>query len=155
MGRAEDQMYNERGVTFVEIMAILVIIGILGLMSIPRIGSSDRSNVYTTARRIAADMRYARILAITKAKDHVLEFAPSGGPYTEYTIMENGIQLGDTRHIPAGITCVGTEEFTFEPLGNALSDGVSNNGMVSLIMGTDRCDVNVIATTGRAYTADM
>jgi type II secretory pathway pseudopilin PulG len=143
-------MHDEHGVTIIELMMIIAIIGMLTTISMPRIGHSDKHTAYTTARRIIADMRYARRLAITAAKDHVVRFSPVGGPYTEYRIFrKEGAeeeQMAEPRQIPERITCTGTGEFTFQPLGNA-----SSGGTVSLSAGSDEYDVNVIGATGRIY----
>jgi type II secretory pathway pseudopilin PulG len=137
----------ENGVTLIEVMMIIAIIGMLTAMSIPRVGESlGEHAALTAARRIIADMRYARRLAITKANDHIVRFSPAGGPYTGYGIFRDGVQVGEIRQIPERVTCTGTEEFTFQMLGNASSDGA-----VSLSAGDSQYDVNVIATTGRAY----
>jgi Tfp pilus assembly protein FimT len=139
----------ENGVTLIEVIMIIAIIGMLAAMSIPRIGSLDERTAYTTARRIVADMRYARRLAITTAKNHIVRFSPAGGPYTEYRIFKDDggeVQVGESRQIPERVTCTGTEELTFQPFGNASSDGA-----VSLSAGTDQYDVNIIAATGRVY----
>lgn len=151
MTQAVCRTYSKHGFTIIELIMIITIIGILSAMSIPRIGSFGKNKAYIAARRIVADMRYARRLAITKAQDYTVEFSPSGGPYTEYNILQGAVQVGETRQIPAGVTCNGTEQFTFERLGNAFSDGVHSDGMVSLIAGGEQYDVNVIAITGRAY----
>jgi len=145
------RIYSMHGFTIIEAIMIIAIIGILSVMSIPRIGSFGKNKAYIAARRVVADMRYTRRLAITKAQDHVVAFSPSGGPYTEYSILRGGGQVGETRQIPDEVACSGNEQFTFEPLGNALSDGASSDGMVSLISGSHQYDVNVIAATGRVY----
>jgi Tfp pilus assembly protein PilE len=142
---------RSNGFTVIELIMIVAIIGVLCIMSIPRIGSFGKNQAHIAARRIVADMRYTRRLAITNAQDYTVEFSPSGGPYTEYCILKGAAQVGETRQIPTGVTCSGTEQFTFESLGNALSDGTSSDGMVSLVAGSDQYDVNVIAITGRAY----
>ena len=144
---SRSQSKIEDGVTLVEVMMIVVIIGILTAISMPRIGKSlYEHSAHTTARRIVADMRYARRLAITAAKDHIVRFSPAGGPYTGYSVFQESMQVGEARQIPERVTCTGTAEFTFQLLGNASSDGT-----VSLNAGDSQYDVNIIAATGRAY----
>lgn len=141
----------EYGFTIIEVMAIIAIIGIVTVMAIPRIGTFSKYNAQTITRRVIADMRYARRLAITNSKDHIVRFSSSGGSY-EYSIFrKDGIleeQVGATKQIPAGIICAGDDEFTFHKLGNA---SYSDTGTVSLSAEGNQYDVNVIATTGRIY----
>jgi len=141
-------MHKERGVTLIEVMMLIATIGMLTVMAIPRTVHMDKHTAYTVAHRLAVDIRYARRLAITNAKDHIVRFSPIGGPYTGYRILRKEdageTQVGEFRWIPERITCTGTEEFTFQPRGNASSDGT-----VSLSAGSNQYNVNVIATTGR------
>ena len=91
-------------------------------------------------------MRYARRLAITSDKDHILRFNPETQPYTEYGIFydDDGseVQIDETKQI-SDVICNGEREFTFQPLGSAASDG-----SISLIAGEYHYDVNLLATTG-------
>ncbi len=148
------QIHNQHGLTLIEAIMIVIIIGIMSIISIPRLGSSDKQLAYTTARQIVADMRHVRNLAITSAKDHIVKFSPSGGPYSEYRIFsdegETEVQVGSARRIPAQITCTGTEELTFYPIGSA-----SSNGTISLVAGDSQYNVNFIAATGRAYEEEL
>ncbi len=143
-------MPDQRGVTILEVIMLIAIIGMFAVMSVPRIGSIGRHAARTAARRIIADMRYARQLAVSKAKNHIVRFSPTGGPYTEYSIFqtEGGLeqQVGQTKQIPEQVTCAGPGEFTFSSLGSASSDG-----MISLTAEGDQYNINVVATTGRVY----
>ncbi len=143
-------MNNQRGVTILEVVMLIAIIGMLSALAIPRIGSIAEYAAHTTARQIIADMRYARMQAISTAKDHIVRFSPSGGSHTEYGIFrvegEVEEQVGQTKQIREEVTCSGPDEFTFYPFGNA-----SSNDTISLVGATDQYDVNVVATTGRVY----
>ncbi len=143
-------MNDEHGFTIIEFLAIIAIIGILAVMAIPRLGTLGKGVAQTTARRLVADMRYARRLAIAGAKDHIVRFYPAGGPYDEYRFFrkEGAIetQVGESRQISGKVVCTGTEELTFYPLGHT-----SSSGMISLSAEGDQYDVNVIAATGRVY----
>ena len=143
-------MHSEHGVTFLEVVMLIAIIGILVALSIPRIGSVAEYAAHTTARQIIADMRYTRGQAISTAKDHIVRFSPSGGLHTEYSIfrVEGAIeeQVGQTRQIRDQVVCSGPDEFTFHPFGNA-----SSSGTISLVGAEDQYDVNVVVATGRVY----
>lgn len=143
-------MRSERGVTLLEVLMLIVIIGILTAVTMPRIGSTDGQAARTTARQIITDMRYARGLAVSACKDHIVRFSPTGGAHTEYTILcvegATEEQVGQTRQIREQVTCTGPDEFTFYPIGN-----VSSNGTISLTAGDNQYDVSVVAATGRVY----
>lgn len=143
-------VHREQGVTLLEVIMLVAIIGMLAAMSIPRIGSMAGYAAHATARQIIADMRYTRGQAISTAKDHIVRFSPSGGPHTGYSIfrVEDAVeeQVGQTRQIRDQVSCSGPDEFTFYPFGNASSDGT-----ISLVGAEDQYDINVIAATGRVY----
>ena len=143
-------MYDERGVTLLEVIVIIAVIGVLAVMSIPRLSPMGRNAARIASRQIIADMRYARQLAVSAAKNHIVRFSPAGGPYTGYSIIrvEGAVEtpVGETRQIPAQVNCTGSDEFTFSPLGAASMDGT-----ISLAADGDQYDVNVIGATGRVY----
>jgi len=138
----------KNGFTIIEALLAIVIIGLLAVISIPRIASNDKLIAYNTTRKIVADLRYTRSLAITTAVKHRLVFDPSGGPYTSYKIERwNKVTLiwqqeGDTRQIPAQVTCNGTQEITFEYLGNALSGAAISAGEYSITVNASTGKVN-------------
>lgn len=143
-------MNKEHGFTIIELVAIIAIIGILVVMSVPRLGAFGKSEARATSRQIIADMRYARRLAIATAKNHIVRFYPSGGPYSEYRFFridgETEEQVGEVRQISEQIICTGTEEITFNPLGYT-----SGSALISLRVGEEEYEVNVVAATGRVY----
>ena len=143
-------MRDQSGVTLLETIMLIAIIGMFTVMSIPRIGTTDKQSAHAVARRIIADMRYARQLAVSDASNHIVRFSPAVGSHTEYRILrvagETEELVGQIKQIPVEITCAGPEEFTFTPLGSATS-----NGLISLTGGGGQYDINVVATTGRVY----
>ena len=143
-------MHDQSGVTLLEAIMLIAIIGMFTVMSIPKTSSIDKQTAHAVARRIIADMRYARQLAVSAAGNHIVRFSPAEGSHTEYRILrvegENEELVGQIKQIPAKLTCAGPEEVTFTSLGSATS-----NGVISLTGGGDQYDINVIAATGRIY----
>lgn len=145
------QFNDQQGYTFIHAALIIVIIGILVAMIIPRGGRDlfNRLSAYTAAHQIGVDMRYTRRMAITTAKEHIVRFYPVGAPpYTEYRIFRNDVggevQVGESKQLSSEVTCSGNSEFTFQPQGNATADG-----SLSLIAGGYQYNVNLLSTTGR------
>lgn len=157
---------NERGFTAFEIIIVMVIVGILAAVSVPRITSLIKTHGYLEARQIVAEMRYTRTLAITSAKDHRLRFItpPSGASFTEYRIERletDWEQVGEIKYISEDTICIDPDNpginektFTFNHLGEATinpdNPGIQRLTLQNGLGGTLQT-INVIAATGRAY----
>jgi type II secretion system protein H len=146
-------MRRQKGFTLVEVLLVIVIMAILAATAIPRIsktGLYNRYLVYTTAHRIAADMRLARRLAVTTGDVHRLRCSASGGSgdYNEYVIQkQNGgswATVGETKEIPDDITVSGAQEAQFNPNGSA-----DSNHTFRYNISGDRYQVIVNGVTGR------
>jgi len=139
------------GYSLIEILLVVTIIGIFASVAVPYFGAGllRRMDAYTTARQIASDLMYARTLAVTNNKDHILRFYPVASPYNQYKIFSSDdgeTQVGHTREVDDNVVWTGDREYTFEPLGNATADAT-----LSVTSGTYQYDVKVIAITGRTY----
>lgn len=146
-------MWRKTGFTLIETLLVIVIIAILAVVVIPRVTNTSLYNkylAYTTAHRVAADIRLTRRLAVTKGVNYKLDCDAAGGSsdYNEYGIYEKnngGWDLtGEMKAIPAEITVSGDEAVTFTPLGVADGDLVFN-----YVMGSHRYRADVKETTGR------
>ena len=163
-------MRNRSGFTLIELLIIVVLMGIMAAVAIPRFSSNQRA-AYTTVRKIVSDLRYTRSFAISSGNRYYLQFTnpvivtdPVNGSYTKYEMYQifqignpSDVQIGENRSIPANVTCT----VTTDPAGNRFSFsylGECNNGN-----GTDRIELKdeaetnaiiVIDLTGRASTPD-
>jgi prepilin-type N-terminal cleavage/methylation domain-containing protein len=81
-----------RGFTLVELILVVFILSIAALVAVPMFSSAADIQVRSTANRIAADLDYARGLAITRQKNYTLVFNPTG---ESYDIREAGGDLTD------------------------------------------------------------
>lgn len=77
------------GVTLVELIVVIVLLGALSLIVIPRL-NVDSLQATPVAEQIAAEMRYAQSLAFTRSQPHVIEF--HDGSMT--LRREEGLELG-------------------------------------------------------------
>jgi len=140
-------MRSEDGITLLETIMLIAIIGMLAILSIPRSGSIAGHAAHTTARQLIADMRYTRGLAIATAKTHVLRFSAG---YTEYTIFnvdgKKEEQVGETREIRSNVACSGPDQIIIYSFGNADSSGI-----ISVVGAEDQYDISIVAATGRVY----
>jgi prepilin-type N-terminal cleavage/methylation domain-containing protein len=122
---------QKSGVTLVELLVVVIIIGVMAFVAIPRMGFSiiTGSKAKTNAQNIAAAIRYTRSLAIANAAINSQGFSlnMTGSPtcYTGFQIVDvNTTQVIETGSIDSNsVTCSGAGAgiFQFGPLGNRLS----------------------------------
>jgi type II secretory pathway pseudopilin PulG len=115
-------------VTLLELVAVVLIIGLVGVMAASRYGGSAISDVGAQgfARQVALDCLQARRRAISNGNNHLLRFTIVSGKATQYALYRrNGgsvVLLDDARTVPPGVdvTTTATDvEFTFT--GEALA----------------------------------
>lgn len=144
-------MRNRSGFTFIELLIIVVLIGVIASIAIPRFSSNQRT-AYTTVRKIVSDLRYTRGLAISSGEEYYLQFVQVSGLYRQYIIRDSsdqpvpGIEI---RIIPDNVTCtLTTDKFTFDYLG--VCNSGSGTDTVTLNDGFETSSVIVVDMTGRA-----
>lgn len=75
------------GFTLVEIIVVVVIIGFAAMMAIPLMSSAGSIQVGSAAEAIAADLEYAKSLAITKLQVYTVVFDTAA---ESYSILDQG-----------------------------------------------------------------
>ena len=145
---------SAKGFTLIESTLVVIVIGMIAVIAVPKMLSMDRHVVNATARQMTADMRYARNLAVSNMADYVVRFSTDGSDYTKYEIF----RVGDatpvkSRDIPTDeVTCIAAGTFadnlTFTHLGNTVSTGPIIS--ISEPEGFTRT-ISVISATGRVY----
>lgn len=65
---------NKKAFTLVEILLLVVILSIIGLCALPMIGSASTMQVKAAATKIAADLEYAKSMAISRQKNYSIVF---------------------------------------------------------------------------------
>jgi general secretion pathway protein H len=88
-------MFSEnKGFTLIELILVLVIIGFLTALVTPAITSLTGLKLKTTARRVAAGLRYARSQAVTSGSDYQVVFNLEKGAMTIECVEEEPYREG-------------------------------------------------------------
>lgn len=74
MKKTMEQKKQNNGFTLVELIVVVLILSIAALVAIPVFSSAADIQVRSAANRIAADLDYARGLAITRQKNYAVVF---------------------------------------------------------------------------------
>jgi type II secretory pathway pseudopilin PulG len=145
---------TRHAMTLFEIVAVVMIIGMLGAMAATRFGTNAMADVGASgfARRLALDCFQARRRAISTGNNHLLRFTITGGKATQYVLYSKVgatvTQMDDVRTVPTNVTVTtaGTTdmEFTFT--------GATVAGYTITIASADRSKtVTVPMATGKAF----
>jgi prepilin-type N-terminal cleavage/methylation domain-containing protein len=144
------------GFTLVEVLAVLGLLAILLVVTVPQLTVPGALSASVAAHQIAVDLRLARQLAIAKRVNYSLEFLPAAGPYTSYTVRNEStlaVEPDFPKEIPVGVTVSGRQRFIFVPDGcvdnDLLSPCSGTDGSVTVAAGTDTATVQVFWYTGR------
>src|SRR3972149_7751278 len=73
--------WSGRGFTIIEILIVVVILAIAAMTAIPMMSSAGSVQVRSVSNMIAADLEYAKSLAITKGQDFTVVFDTGGDSY--------------------------------------------------------------------------
>ncbi len=74
-------MMNRKGFTLIELVMVLVLIGIIVVMVIPKPGDLTATNAGAFSSKLQADMRYAQNLAMTRNQRARVTFRTSPNGY--------------------------------------------------------------------------
>lgn len=139
-------MGRERGFSLTEALVAAALLAVLLIAAVPYLATPDTLEVRAPARELAADLRLAQRLAIARRANFLVEFVPAGGPYTSYTVRQEGgaAEPDFPKTLPAGVTVTGPGQFAFRPDGSAAAGGTT-----TLTAGVASANVEVTAATGR------
>lgn len=161
-----NHLRNRRGITMIEMMITVVIIGIVSGMAMPRFQKAyERMQFRSTDREIYSRMRYARSQAITEKEPYGIKINMDAKTITLFKDIYNTgahtFDVGDSvvkvDTLPAGYDYIGTDVtndvFFFEKNGSAYFSGTGNIvtvattedvvsiGIINLLAATGRCDL--------------
>jgi len=156
---------KQEAFTIIEIMIVVVIIVIAAMMAIPLAGSAASIQIRSAANMIAADLEYAKSMAISRQKKYAVVFDESADSYQiedQDVIIDHPVKKGfkyvvnfrsDSRLSKVDITSVdfdGTSKVKFDYLGSPYNgdNNPLNRGVISLQTGETVTMVNVEPVTG-------
>lgn len=142
---------QQHGVTLIELVMVLVIIGVLAALAAPRLSLTDTS-VHAQAAQFVRDIRHVQMLAM--ARGETLTFESLGGSYrcTDSTlaiITDPATQQPFTRTLDNGVAAT-AGSVSFDSLGRPVSAGVLRSTAVNFTMsgGAQSATLSVSPVTG-------
>jgi len=144
-------MRTSRGYTLGELVAIVLILGILTCVAVPRLsfGILGGRQSELEARKLVTDLRRARSLAILHAATHpkgfALEIRREGGNTVCAILDVDRSEVVDSRPMATEVRCSGATRFWFSGLGS-----LKDCGRTSLkLSDADRAfRITVVPSTG-------
>jgi len=158
------------GFTVIEILLVVVIIAIAAMIAVPMMGSMDSVQIRSAANMIAADLEYAKSMAISRQKNYSVVFNPANDYYEVHDpngIIKHPVKKGfdykvdfssDSRLNKVVIDDAdfdpdSSNTITFDYLGSPYSgSGTSpnplNSGTISIRAGDFTMTVSVEPVTG-------
>ena len=154
------------GFTLIELMMVLVILSIAALMAVPMLSSAADVQIRAAANRLAADLDYARGLAVTHQQNYSVVFDPAtesysvqdaGGNVIDHPMNPGGFQVdfaSDSRlsRVDLAATTFDHDTITFNYLGAPYSGAGTatplNAGQITLQAGSFTMMVDVEPVTG-------
>jgi prepilin-type N-terminal cleavage/methylation domain-containing protein len=119
---------NPHGMTLIEVILVMVIIGILAAIVLPRIDfgiTSSRTSVDGAAYMIASDIRYTQEFAMSNRVSKSIEFTTTHPTYYTFNPVSTGMDPSGQLQ-PLGATISTTVTFTFNSLGEPTTGGGSS-----------------------------
>jgi prepilin-type N-terminal cleavage/methylation domain-containing protein len=133
------------GMTFIEIIVVMIIVGILAAIVLPRIdfgATSSGAAVAGAANIIASDIRYTQEFAMANRVTKSVLFTSGSGTYT-FSPTNN---LDPSGQLPSGVTISNNFTVTFNSLGEPTTGG---GGSVSISGGGLTKTISVVNYTGK------
>ena len=140
---------NQKAFSLVELILIVLIIGVISAIAVPRINFSAIEKQYASveSKKLTALIRKTRSLAILNAADNSSGYSlkmTGASPYSGYEIIDlksnTTIETGTI-----GSQFRGGSTFNFGPLGNRLAP---NSEGLEVSDGQDSYNITVVNSTG-------
>ena len=134
-----------RGMTLVEVILVMLIVGILAAVLIPKFdfATSLKTSVDGAAYMIASDIRYAQEFAMANRVSKTVTFTNGSSVYT-FNPASTG--MDPSGRLPSGVTISGNFTITFNSLGEPTAGG---GGSVTVSGGGQTKTISVLNYTGK------
>ena len=147
------------GFTIVEILIVVVILSIAALAAIPMMSSASSFQIRSAANMIAADLEYAKSMAISRGQYYYVVFNVSTDSYSiedqDSTVIDHPVKKGfpytisfpkESRLSKVEITNV---TFTSNKVGfDCLGSPTNNGGYITISANGTTATINVEPVTG-------
>jgi type II secretory pathway pseudopilin PulG len=137
---------KSKGITLIEALAVMVVIGILSVIVIPKLNltfTTWRASVGGAAYMIASDIRYAQEFAMANRVSKTVTF--STATPTIYTFSPTS-GMDPSGRLPSGATISTNFTITFNSLGEPTTGG---DGSVTVSGGGLSKTITVVQYTGK------
>ncbi|MCM8800681.1 MAG: hypothetical protein NC912_01490 [Candidatus Omnitrophica bacterium] len=157
-----------KGYNFIEVVMIILIIGILAGLSIPRFASFSMIKLSGAVKKTVSDIRYIQQLAISQHQDYYLNFNAITDTYEARRVLDNAYAIDpftranmqtnfttDPQYRGIDITGVnfgGTSSLRFNWKGepqDANGNPLTNSGWINLSYGGNNITIYISPNTGR------
>ena len=130
--------------TFIEVILVVLIVGILSAIVIPRVNVTDTSktSVDGAALMVASDIRYAQEFAMANRISKSVVFNSGSSIYT----FAPSNSLDPSGRLPSGVTIGSNFTITFNSLGEPTAGG---GGSVSVSSGGQTKTISIVNYTGK------
>lgn len=135
---------SQSGMTIIEMIAVMLIIGILAAVVIPKVDylTSTGPSVDGAAYMVASDIRYAQEFAMANRVLKSVIFNSGSSVYTFSPISS----LDPSGQLPSGVTINNNYTITFNSLGEPIAGG---GGSVTVTGGGQTRTISVVNYTGK------
>jgi len=148
---------KKRGFTLIEVIAVVVILAIAAMLAIPMFSSAASIQIRVAADMIAADLEYAKSMAISRQKTYTVTFDESAESYSISDadgIITHPVTLDDyavsfrTDSRVDKVNVVDADFGSYEKVSFTYLGSPDNGGSVTLSADTKTMTVTVEAVTG-------
>jgi len=136
---------QSKGMTMIEVIVVMMIIGILAAVVVPKLGlptTTSTASVGGAAYLVASDIRYAQEFAMANRISKSVNFTSGSSIYT----FSPSSGLDPSGQLPPGVTINNNYTITFNSLGEPTTGG---GGSVTVIGSGQTKTISVVNYTGK------